>query len=86
VLQFTDHLSDLELYQTIARDILPSREKKVELPGNRFVWQCLDESADPELWLKYYASEEERDLWLECNPDAELPGRCQPPYPRRLPE
>ncbi len=86
VLQFTDHLSDRELYQLIARDILPSREKKVNLPDNRFVWRCVDESSEPELWLKYYATEEERDVWLEFNPDGILPESCEPPYCRSLPQ
>ncbi|MBL8890739.1 MAG: hypothetical protein JNL67_12240 [Planctomycetaceae bacterium] len=85
VLEFTDHLSDRELYQLISRDILPSREKKVNLPDNRLVWHCVDEANDPELWLKHYATEEERDMWLEFNPDATLPQSCPPPYPRRLP-
>lgn len=86
VLQFTDHLSDRELYQLIARDILPSREKQVNLPDNRFVWRCVDETSEPELWLKYYASEEERDVWLEFNPGSELPALCSPPYSRTLPQ
>jgi hypothetical protein len=85
ILQFTDHLSDRELYQTIARDILPSREKKVNLPGNRLVWHCIDESTEPELWLKYYATEEEREMWLEFNPGSSLPEPHEPPYSRDLP-
>lgn len=85
VLQFTDHLNDRELYTLIARDILPSREKKVHLPGNRFVWRCLDETTSPDLWLQYYATEEERDLWLEFNPSSELPEPLSPPFPRQLP-
>lgn len=86
VLQMTDHLSDRELYQLIARDILSSREKKVDLPDNRFVWRCVDESSEPELWLKYYATEEERQVWQEFNPDGVLPESCSPPYSRTLPQ
>jgi len=84
VLQFTDHLSDRELYLLIAREILPSREKKIELPGNRFVWRCLDETAEPELWLKYYATEAERQIWLEFNPSMVLPDPAAPPFQRQL--
>jgi hypothetical protein len=86
VLQFTDHLSDRELYQLIARDILPSREKRVILPDNRFVWHCVDESSEPEVWLKYYATEEEREMWLEFNPEGVLPESSPPPYSRALPQ
>ena len=32
VLDFTDHLSDRQLYTLIFRDILPSAEKKIDLP------------------------------------------------------
>ena len=86
VLQFTDHHSDRDLYRLIARDILPSREKRVALPGNRLIWRCIDESDDPEVWLRYYASEEEREMWAEYNPGAELPTALDPPYPRQLPD
>ena len=34
VLDFTEHLSDRQLYCLIYRDILPSPEKKVDLPKN----------------------------------------------------
>ena len=32
VLDFTDHLSDRELYRLVFRDILPAREKKIDWP------------------------------------------------------
>lgn len=34
ILDFTDHLSDRALYCLIYRDILPSPEKKIDLPKN----------------------------------------------------
>ncbi len=83
VLQDTDHLSDRQLYTLIYRDILPSWEKKVDLPGNRLSWRCVDDS-DVDTWLRYYASEQERLQWLETN-EGPLPEAEPLPYPRRLP-
>src|SRR5438876_3655361 len=65
VLDFTDHLSDRQLYCLIFRDILPSPEKKLDLPRNYLHWHFLDDEAQPEIWLMYYASDEERDAWAE---------------------
>jgi hypothetical protein len=83
VLEFTDHLSDRELYCVIARDILPSYEKKIEEPRNYLHWHCLDES-ESELWLTYYATDEERRTWL-LNNDGALPERKSIQYPRKMP-
>ena len=80
VLAFTDHLCDRQLYCLISRDILPSYEKKIEHPKNYLHWHCLDEN-DSETWLRYYATDAERDEWLQEN-DGELPPHCDPPYPR----
>lgn len=84
VLDFTDHLSDRQLYCLIYRDILPSPEKKLDEADNYLHWDCAGAGDDPELWLRYYASEEERQGWLETA-DAPLPPHEPVPYPRRLP-
>ena len=52
VLDFTDHLSDRELYTLIYRDILPSLEKKIESEGNYLHWDCADMGDDPQIWLR----------------------------------
>lgn len=83
VLQETEHLSDRQLYTLIYRDILPSWEKKVDLPGNRLSWKCMDDS-DSDTWLKYYATETERIQWLETN-EGPLPEAEPLPFPRSLP-
>lgn len=84
ILDFTDHLSDRELYCLIMRDILPSPEKKLELSVRYLHWHCLDPSEDPDLWLRYYATEEERQAWsLESGQSP--PPTARPPYSRRLP-
>lgn len=83
ILEFTDHLSDRELYQLICRDILPSFEKKFDQPRNYLHWHCVDEN-DAECWLRYYATEEERDLWHVEN-EGDLPLSEPPPFPRQMP-
>lgn len=84
VLDFTDHLSDRELYRLIYRDILPSPEKKIDSPNNYLHWDCADMGGDPDVWLRYYATEEDRENWAEDFPGP-MPERMDPPYPRELP-
>lgn len=84
VLDFTDHLSDRELYCVIFRDILPSPEKKVDLPKNYLHWHCIDDSDDADLWLRFYATPEQRREWAEAS--GQTPPPSEPaPYPRRMP-
>jgi hypothetical protein len=84
LLDFTDHLTDRQLYCVIYRDILPSPEKKIDLPRNYLHWHCLDDDNDPEIWLTYYATEEERQFWAKENCQPPPPAR-KPPYPRKMP-
>lgn len=84
VLDFTDHLSDRQLYTLILRDILPAEEKRIEGADNYLHWDCADVSGDPELWLRFYASAEEREMWRD-EFETELPPQELPPYPRLLP-
>jgi len=84
VLDFTDHLSDRELYCLIYRDILPAHEKWIRRRSNYLHWDCANMGDDPDIWLRYYASEEDRRAWAE-ETDGYLPPVEDPPYPRRLP-
>ncbi len=84
VLDFTDHLSDRELYLVIYRDILPSPEKKIDLPKNCLHWACLDPDHDSDPWLRYYASDAERREWAS-ETGQPLPPVERPPHPRKLP-
>lgn len=84
ILELTEHLSDRQLYLILYRDILPSYEKKVELPTNYLHWHCLDMDLDEEQWLMYYASPGERRQWLEES-DRPLPPSLSPPHPRKTP-
>ena len=84
VLDFTDHLSDRQLYCLIYRDILPTHEKMIQRQHNYLHWDCANVEGDPEMWLRYYASEEERQAWQE-ETEGFLPPVESPPYPRQLP-
>jgi hypothetical protein len=85
VLDFTDHLSDRELYCLIRRDILPTPIKRVDLPENFFHWDCsASDGGDPTAWLTYYASDEEREDWA-AESGQEPPPRLIPAHPRALP-
>ena len=84
VLDFTNHLSDRELYCLIIRDILPSAEKKIDLPKNYLHWHCLDSADDEETWLRFYASNRDRENWQERT-GRPLPPREEPPFPRIMP-
>ncbi len=85
VLDFTDHLSDYQLYCIVYRDILPSQEKMLERRSTYLHWDCANINDDPALWLRYYATEGERQLWAAENDEA-LPTRAEPPYRRQLPK
>ena len=84
VLDFTDHLCDRDLYCLVFRDILPAREKKIDWPNNYLHWDCAGDSGDPEVWLKYYASEEDRQQWADTYRQP-LPPSAPLPHPRNLP-
>lgn len=84
VLDFTDHLSDRELYCLIFRDILPAHEKQIDRQNNYLHWDCANTDGDLDTWLRYYASEEDRQAWVE-ETDGYLPQIEVPPHTRKLP-
>lgn len=85
VLDFTDHLSDRQLYTLVVRDILPAYEKKLDRQGTFLHWDCANLGDDPEAWLRYYASPEEREAWREETGE-DLPPQVDPPHVRDLPK
>ena len=85
VLDFTDHLTDYQLYCLIFRDILPSHEKKLDRRTSFLHWDCANMDDNPVVWLRHYASESERELWAEEN-DEPLPHHEDPPHRRPLPK
>ncbi len=85
VLDFTDHLSDRELYALVRRDILPTPVKRVDVPDNFVHWDCsATDGEDPTVWLTYYATDAERDQW-SLEEGREPPARQVPRHPRALP-
>ena len=85
VLDFTEHLTDRQLYCLVYRDILPSHEKQIERRKNYLHWDCAHVGDDPEIWLRYYATDEERQAWAD-ETGGLLPPMDDPPYRRRLPK
>ena len=85
ILEFTDHLGDRQLYNVIARDILPSVEKKLDQPPRYLHWDCAGASNDIDLWLRHYATPFERREWADenCLP---LPPHEPPRHRRDLPK
>lgn len=84
VLDFTDHLTDRQLYCLIYRDILPSHEKLLRRRNNYLHWDCANTGDDPNIWLRYYASDADRAAW-ERETSGPLPPVEAPPFQRRLP-
>ena len=85
LLVHTEHLSDRQLYCLILRDIFPAQEKKVVLPQRFVKWQCLDIVEDEESWLRFYASEEDRQAWAD-ETGLRLPPKESLPFRRSLPQ
>lgn len=87
VLDFSDHLSDRELYELICQDILPSREKKIDLRKGALHWDCsyVGGVSDPTVWLTFYASDEDREDWADRY-GLPLPAKELPLYPRYIPQ
>lgn len=84
VLQWTDHLSDRQLYLILYRDLLPAEEKRLDVRDHYQVWRFLDIEHDTEQWLRYYASDDERRSWSESSGTPPPPAE-RAPYPRNLP-
>lgn len=77
----TDHLSDRELYETLYDEVLPQPEKFVDDPD----WSChWNLAEDTDVWLTYYATDEEREEWAAD--ETEIPPKDVPLYPRVVPE
>jgi hypothetical protein len=83
-LNFTDHLSDRELYQKIWAEMLD--ETTIDFPPEAEMncrWDMAGgDDGDNTVYLKYYASEDDRQHWVESFPEDPLPVHEDPPYDR----
>lgn len=85
-LENTDHLSDRELYETLWHDAL--REESFMQPPTSQDYACHFDilggcsAADMVIYLKYYASEQERKDWVRDYPQDDLPSQEVLPYDR----
>jgi hypothetical protein len=84
-LNFTEHLSDRQLYCLIVRDILPAQEKRIRISNNFIQWQCIDPVTEEEDWLRYYATEDDREMWAG-ETGLKLPPIEELPFPRNMPQ
>jgi hypothetical protein len=81
----TNHLTDRELYVYLYHDGL--REEAVLFPENPNYAYVIDltgsgSDADNQIYLKYYADEENRKQWARDWPDDLLPDHEDPPFDR----
>ncbi|WP_341326912.1 hypothetical protein [Methylotuvimicrobium sp. KM2] len=81
----TDHLNDRELYEILWHDVL--REEGPVMPldnDSAFHIDILGSGSetDIELYLRYYADEEERHRWAKDWPEDIMPPHEEPPYDR----
>jgi len=54
------------------------------LLNNYLHWDCSHAGGDPDVWLRYYATEEERENWAESYRQP-LPPKRNPEHLRDLP-
>jgi len=82
-LMSTDHLSERELYEVLVNEILlePRRDAPLD-EDSVFVYDVVGSGSEDDLYLflKYYATEEDRVFWQREYPD--VPARMNPPYDR----
>jgi hypothetical protein len=81
----TDHLSDREMYEELWHEVL--REESPVMPINENTACHIDlvdsgSEEDNEVYLRYYADEEDRQLWVEDWPNDTMPAHEEPPYDR----
>lgn len=80
----TDHLSDAELYARLWSEVLPEEcPDSARGPDDAWVWDFAAAGSGAEdIWLRFYASPQERKEWLREFPAARIPARQRPPYRR----
>jgi hypothetical protein len=78
----TNHLSDAELYRYLHEEWLDEPTADIDPDAG---WNChvdVSESDDQQTWLRYYASDFEREEWAHEHPDQKLPTQEEPAFDR----
>lgn len=81
----TDHLSDRELYGLLWSDVLHEDKKDIPMDDSSAYHVDLLTSGsedDNQLYLKYYADDEERERWRQDYPADSIPDHVDPRYDR----
>jgi hypothetical protein len=83
VIDSPNHLSDRELYRWLVGDCLRQETLFAEEGG---LWHFSPigggSEEDNEIFLRYYADDETREVWRREAPEMELPPKEVPPYDR----
>lgn len=84
-LEHTDHLSDRDLYILLWGDIL-LEETVIQSPSVSMACHIdligSGSEEDNNIYLKYYAGEDDRTLWIKEFPDEPVPSRERLPFDR----
>lgn len=88
-LQSTDHLSDRQLYRYLREEMLMQPTAISDDPKSAWHFDVIGSGSaeDIDIYLRYYADDEERERWaVEC-PDMTIPEKAPRPFARdcRLP-
>jgi hypothetical protein len=81
----TNHLSDRELYSKLWHEVLRVDTPAIDEVGFSSEIHLLhlgEDDADTKLYFKYYAGEEERDIWAPDLSADLMPPREEPPFHR----
>jgi hypothetical protein len=77
IIEYTDHLTDRELYQRLIDQVLTEPMFLSDEPNSFEVCDMVGDGGDDEnaTFLSYYATEEERTDWFKDFPETPLPPR-----------
>lgn len=78
----TNHLSDAELYHFLHDEWLDEPTADIDPEAG---WNChvdVSETDDQQIWLRYYASDFDRDEWAREHPEEKLPLQQEPAFDR----
>ncbi|MFM7181853.1 MAG: hypothetical protein ACKO2G_10375 [Verrucomicrobiales bacterium] len=78
----TNHLSDADLYRFLHEEWLDEPTADIAPEAG---WNChvdVSEGDEQQTWLRYYASDFDREEWVSEHPDDKLPMREEPAFDR----